>query len=76
MSIFDEIGDTIVALRKERGRSQEWLALECGISVSYLRKIEHGTANPTINELRRIAEVLEIELRNPFAIPAMAGTAR
>ncbi|MEY8338409.1 helix-turn-helix transcriptional regulator [Lachnospiraceae bacterium 62-35] len=68
MSIYDEIGETIKYLRKQKGVTQEWLALECGISTSYLRRIEHGTANPTINELWRIAEVLEVDLRNPFAV--------
>ncbi len=67
MSIYEEIGGTIVCLRKEKGFTQETLALETGISVSYLRSIEHGKANPTINELWKIAEVLEIELQNPFA---------
>jgi len=66
MPIHDEIGDTIVFLRKQRGYTQERLALECEISVSYLRRIEHGDANPTINELWRIARKLEVELRNPF----------
>ena len=46
MSIFVEIGTTIVSLRKEKGLTQEQLALECEISVSYLRRIEHGEANP------------------------------
>ena len=39
-----------------------------------VRRIEHGRANPTINELWRIAEVLEVELRNPFALPVAMGT--
>ena len=73
MSIFEEIGNTIIFLRKERGFTQEALALECEISVSYMRLMEHGKANPTINELWRIAEVLEVELRNPFAVPAVVG---
>jgi len=73
VSIYDEIGETIIFLRKQRGFTQEQLALECGISVSYLRLIEHGKANPTINELWRIAEVLEVTLRNPFVVPAAAG---
>lgn len=72
MSIFDEIGDAVVYLRKLRGFTQEKLALECGISVSYLRLIEHGDANPTINELWRIAEVLEVNLQNPFVMPEVA----
>jgi len=70
MLIYDEIGDRIVHLRKQRGYTQEYLALECQISVSYLRRIEHGDANPTINALWRIAEVLEVELQNPFEPPS------
>ena len=46
MSIFVEIGTTIVSLRKEKGLTQEQLALECEISVSYLRRIEHGRQTP------------------------------
>ena len=69
MEIFAEIGKTIVLWRKRRGLTQEQLALDCGISVSYLRRIEHGTANPTINELGIIAFVLKIEMRNPFEGP-------
>ena len=68
MSIYDEIGETIVCLRKDKGLIRESLALETGISVSYLRSIEHGKANPTINELWKIAEVLEVDLRNPFSV--------
>lgn len=73
VSIYREIGETIVYLRKEKGLTQEYLALETGISVSYLRLIEHGNANPTINELWKIAEVLEVELRNPFALAVSVG---
>lgn len=47
--------------RTLRGLLQEQLALECEMSVSYLRRIEHGAANPTINELSRIAEALGAE---------------
>lgn len=70
MSIFDEIGITIISIRKQKGLTQEQLALECEISVSYLRLIEHGAANPTINELLLIADVLGVRLRNPFVLPA------
>lgn len=46
MSVLDEIGATVIYLRKEKGLTQERLALECAISVSYLRLIEHGNATP------------------------------
>lgn len=67
MSIYDEIGISIISLRKTKRLTQEKLALECDISPSYLRLIEHGSANPTIHELLKIAEGLEINLLNPFA---------
>ena len=73
MSIYEEIGQTIVYLRKEKGLTQEKLTSETGISVSYLRLIEHGNANPTINELRKIAEVLDVELQNPFYVIVQVG---
>ena len=69
MTIHDDIGKTIVTGRTLRGLSQEQLALECEMSVSYLRRIEHGAANPTINELSRIAEALGAEFRNPICMP-------
>ena len=74
MTIHDDIGRTIVTGRTLRGLSQEQLALECEMSVSYLRRIEHGAANPTINELSRIADALGAEFRNPISVPELADT--
>ena len=68
MSVFDEIAETIITTRKRKSFTQEKLALECEISVSYLRLIEHGAANPTINELSKIAKTLNIKLQNPLGL--------
>ena len=73
MTIHDDIGGAIVTARALRGLSQEQLALECEMNVSYLRRIEHGAANPTINELSRIADVLNAEFRNPICMPELAA---
>lgn len=73
MRIFIDIGKTIVYLRKQKGMTQEQLALECEISVSYLRRMEHGEANPTFKELLKIADVLEVDLRNPFDVSIPVG---
>jgi transcriptional regulator with XRE-family HTH domain len=62
MSIQVEIGKNIILLRKEKRISQERLALDSDMSVSYLRSIEHGTANPTIYALVRIADTLDVPL--------------
>ncbi len=78
MSVHDDIGRTIVALRTQKGFSQEYLALECEMSLSYLRRIEHGTANPTIDMLLRIAEVLDADdadIINPISVKETAGAA-
>ena len=73
MTIHNDIGRTIVTGRTLRGLSQEQLAIECEMSVSYLRRIEHGAANPTINELSRIAEALSAEFRSPISLPELAA---
>lgn len=75
ISVHDDIGRTIVALRTQKGFSQEYLALECEMSLSYLRRIEHGTANPTIDMLLRIAEVLDADIINPISVKETAGAA-
>ena len=64
MSVYAEIGESIVNLRKRKGFTQEKLALECEI----LRRIEHGAANPTIKELKRITDALEVELEDLFTL--------
>ena len=76
MSVYKEIGETIVNYRREKGCTQEWLALECDISVSYLRQIEHGKANPTIAELLIIVSVLGLGFRNPLFIPEAMEAAK
>ena len=50
---------------------------ECSeLGAAYLRRIEHGTANPTINELSRIPETLGAEFRNPIHIPELPDAAQ
>lgn len=62
MSNKVEIGQNIVLLRKARHISQEQLALRLEMSVSFLRAIEHGRANPSLDSLRRLSETLEVDI--------------
>ena len=62
MFLFGEIGSNIVLLRKAKRITQEQLALRADMSVSYLRAIEHGRANPTVEALDRLAKVLAVPL--------------
>jgi len=55
----ERIGQQIKALRKQKGHTQEELANELFISQSYLRKIEQGMANPTVNMVEKITTFLE-----------------
>lgn len=57
-----EVGRNIVTLRKARRITQEQLALQSDVSVSRLREIEHGVANPSIDYLETIAKTLEVAL--------------
>lgn len=50
--------ERLAALRKERALTQQALADEAGIHVTQLRRYEAGTAQPTLDVLRRLAVAL------------------
>jgi transcriptional regulator with XRE-family HTH domain len=50
----------LATLRKERGLTQQALAERVGIHVTQLRRYEAGTAQPTLDVLRRIAVSLSV----------------
>lgn len=58
----ETLGKSIISLRHAKETSQEQLALKSNMSVSYLRDIEHGCANPSIDTLTRIANTLDVTL--------------
>lgn len=54
------LGERIRILRKQRGWSQETLALEAQINTSYLGQIERMECSPTIGVIQRIADALGV----------------
>ena len=54
-----KIGEVIRRARKERGLSQELLAVDAGVDRSYMGGIERGEHNLTVMSLLRIARALE-----------------
>lgn len=54
-------GKNVRLLRKERGLTQENLALEAEIDLTYLGGIERGKRNPSLLIMARIAQVLAAE---------------
>jgi transcriptional regulator with XRE-family HTH domain len=60
MSLEQVFGRNVRRFRKERGLTQEALAHEVEIDVSYLGQIERGERNPTLSVVDRIAAVLKV----------------
>lgn len=61
-----DVGQRIVQLRKKRNITTNKLANMAGISQSYLRDIENGKINPTVEKLEYICEALNISLLEFF----------
>ena len=61
-----EIGLRVRQIREAQGLSLRKLALMVGMDYKYLFSIEHGEANATIDVLAKIADGLNIELRDLF----------
>ena len=60
------VGTNVRRLRQERGLTQERLALEAGIDLTYLGGIERGRRNPSVAVLGRLAETLNSHPRDFF----------
>ncbi len=60
MTTLEIIGHNLSKYRKIQGYTQESLANELGMSVCNLRKIEHGTGNPEMRTLIKLANHLNI----------------
>lgn len=60
-------GAHIRHLRHQRGLSQEEVAHSAGIHVTYLSGIERGRRNPSLRNIRRIAQAIGVPLSELFA---------
>lgn len=56
-----QIGENIKKAREKAGKTQEEIAQEAGIHVSYYSRIERGVVNPSIEVLESIAKVLKVK---------------
>lgn len=62
-----DIGKRIVEIRKKQNTTTNKLANKAGISQSYLREIEMGGKNPTVEILSYICDALNISLKEFFS---------
>mgnify|MGYP001089562171 CR=1 FL=1 len=60
--ILIKFAEKLKKLRKERGLSQEALALLCDIDRTYIGRIENMKRNPSLEILNKIAKGLGIKL--------------
>ena len=60
-------GEAVRGIRKQRGISQESLALMCGLDRTYISGIERGTRNPSLTNILKIAAALGVRPAEIFA---------
>lgn len=56
------LGHSIKKLRRELALSQEQLAERCGFDRTYISMLERGARNPTLLNLLRLANGLEVPI--------------
>jgi transcriptional regulator with XRE-family HTH domain len=66
LDVLAQLGKRVSYLRKERHLSQLALALESGLSKSYISDLERGERNPTVKVLDRLAQGLGVTLEELF----------
>ncbi|MCX4354730.1 MAG: helix-turn-helix transcriptional regulator [Oscillospiraceae bacterium] len=59
-------GERLRQLRRERGFTQEEVALRADITTSYYGQLERGTANPSVAMLEKICAVMGISICDIF----------
>jgi transcriptional regulator with XRE-family HTH domain len=61
------VGKNVRTIRQERGITQEKLAFEAEIDLTYVGGIERGKRNPSLLVLARIASALSVHLTKLLA---------
>lgn len=67
---YDIVRKNIKKFRKEKGYTQQKLSEEAGISIDYLAEIESEKRKKSFSlaVLGRIADVLEVDIKNFFEV--------
>lgn len=60
--VKEKFAKKLVAIRKERGLSQEELALICGVDRTYVGRIERMERTPSLIVLQKFADGLGMSL--------------
>jgi len=62
-----DLGSRVRFLRVSRGLSQSGLAKAAGLSQPTINQIESGKKDPSVDTLRKLSSVLDIEVASLFA---------
>jgi transcriptional regulator with XRE-family HTH domain len=56
------LGQAVRQLRQRQGMSQEKLARNSGLHLTWINRMENGHTNPTWGSMKRVAEALRVPL--------------
>lgn len=65
-AVMEAFGKKVLAIRTEKGMTQESLAFEAGISQVQIARIEAGSINTTISSAYAIAKALGVKASELF----------
>lgn len=66
INLLKEFGLKVQQRRKELGISQEELAYRAGVHRTYIGMIERAERNITLSNLKRLADALQVEIKDLF----------
>ncbi len=59
-------GENLKSIREQKNITQAQLAIDCDFDVSVISRIERGTVNTSLNNLKLIAKALNVPLNELF----------
>jgi DNA-binding XRE family transcriptional regulator len=68
-----DLGRHITKVRIRKGKSQDRVSMEAGLSRAALSRIEAGKVDPQISTLQRISEVLKVPLSELTSVKKAGG---
>jgi transcriptional regulator with XRE-family HTH domain len=63
MDIVKKFGEKVRKFREDQGLSQEELAFRAGLHRTYIGMIERGEKNITLRNIEKIANALEVKMK-------------
>lgn len=71
MNVKAALGARIKNLRRKLGYTQEHFAEAIGVAPRHVSRIENGVNSPSIDTLAKIADILQVDIKELFNFPYM-----